>query len=669
MSVGDPVAPEDLPHPPRPPALSPRTAYRRAADRLVSEQRPDGCWEGEMVWNTMILSQYVIVCAVTGNPPRQHEREAMIRHYRATVTGKGGWGPHSESSHPSLYCTVLASVALRLLGVPADDPLCRGAAEWMRTLPGGPRAVPTWGKFWLALAGLYDYRGVNPVPPEMFLLPRWVPVHPNRFYCHTRSVYQAMAYLYGARFQADLGPLGAQLRHELFGSDTLPRERRCAGTDIHRPAGPLLHAVNAMLSGYELRPAPLLRRRALNRCLRRVEHEQLVTGELGLSPVNALLNVLVLHAARPGSAAVARALAAQAYWRWTDEAEGTRYAGARSQTWDTGFAVEALLAGQAGHEPEPAVADAVRRAAAFLRGAQVTEEIPQPTVTARSPALGGWCFSEGGHRWPVSDCTAEALAALAHAARAVPGAGGLPDENLRHAVRFLLERQNRDGGFGTYERRRGGRWLEALNPSEMFSDCMVEGSYVECTASALTAFAALPAHALGPLSSAVDRSCRRAVAFLLRRQEADGSWPAAWGVNRIYGTWFAVRGLRAAGLPADHPRLRRAAGWLRAVQRADGGWGEHHRGCTENRYAEHVRSQPVSTAWSLLALLDTGGPKDPVVVRGVDWLCRAQRPDGTWEQTSVNGVFFGTGLLDYRLYARYFPLWALGRWLDAREAS
>src|SRR6266481_8500589 len=48
-------------------------------------------------------------------------------------------------------------------------------------------------------------------------------------------------------------------------------------------------------------------------------------------------------------------------------------------------------------------------------------------------------------------------------------------------------RQNRDGGFGTYERRRGGRLVERLNPSEMFGQCMTELSYLECTASAIRA--------------------------------------------------------------------------------------------------------------------------------------------------------------------------------------
>ena len=34
----------------------------------------------------------------------------------------------------------------------------------------------------------------------------------------------------------------------------------------------------------------------------------------------------------------------------------------------------------------------------------------------------------------------------------------------------MLARQNADGGFGTYERRRGAAWLEAFNPSEMFGN-------------------------------------------------------------------------------------------------------------------------------------------------------------------------------------------------------
>ncbi len=627
-----------------------------------------------MVWNTMILSQYVIVCRIVGRTLPEPTRAAMTRHYGSTVTPEGGWGLHAESG-PSPYCTVLAHIALRLLGNRADDPLCADSAAWLRSQPGGARAVPTWGKLWLAVAGLHDYRAINPLPPELFLLPRRLPVHPDRLYCHTRSIYQAMAYLYGIRFSGDLGhPLTDELRRDLLGESRpgarppCRSDRRLLGADAQVPPGRALRAAFDVLAVYERHPLRRTRARALARCLARVTHEQEVTREFGLSPVSSLLNVLVLHASGAAPTAVDRALTAVDHWRWTDQERGIRYAGARSQTWDTAFAVEALLAHgptDTGDPTDAAVLTALRRGCGFLRDAQVTDEVPHPEVTARAPAAGGWCFSDGAHRWPVSDCTAEAAATLLHARHLLPETT-VPDEGrLRQATAFLLHRQNRDGGFGSYEPRRGSRLLEAANPSEMFSDCMVEGSYTECTGSALVAFTALARPEDPEHREEMDRAIRHGAHFLLRRQCKDGSWPAAWGVNRIYGTLFAVRGLRATGMPPTHPRLARAARWLESVQRADGGWGEHHQGCTENRYVEHPDSQPVMTAWALLALLDITGPGSASVRDGVRWLCERQADDGSWHQKAVTGVFFGTAMLDYRFYAEYFPLWALGAHLAA----
>jgi lanosterol synthase len=67
------------------------------------------------------------------------------------------------------------------------------------------------------------------------------------------------------------------------------------------------------------------------------------------------------------------------------------------------------------------------------------------------------------------------------------------------------------------------------------------------------------------------------------------------------------------------------------------------------------------TSWALLALLEVLPPTAPAVVRGVQWLRRRQRPDGSWPRQAVNGVFFCTAMLDYRLYKAYFPLWVLAR--------
>jgi lanosterol synthase len=135
-----------------------------------------------------------------------------------------------------------------------------------------------------------------------------------------------------------------------------------------------------------------------------------------------------------------------------------------------------------------------------------------------------------------------------------------------------------------------------------------------------------------------------------------------------YGTFHAVRGLRAAGVPGDSPALRRAAGWLVRHQKPDGGWGEHHTGCLRGRYVEHPYSQAVMTSWAVLALADVLGPEHEAVRRGAAWLASRQSDDGSWPREAVNGVFFGTAMLDYELYRAYFPLWALAR-VSGRPAA
>jgi squalene/oxidosqualene cyclase-like protein len=646
---------------------------------LIELQQADGAWEGEVVWCSMITAQIVITRVIIGRAGDAAWRNGVIRHFQKTQHDDGGWGLHPVSQS-YLFVTTLVYVALRLLGEAPNGPLTGPARTWIGNHPEGLTALPTWGKLWLSFVGLYSYAGVNPVPPEIFLLPRWSPVRADHLFCHTRYIYLGLAYLYGQRFSVDLGDVAVSLREELYDRpfrdvDFVSGRHVVASSDLYVAPGKLLRGINDLLRlagtiRRRWRIGNELRRRALRHCLELIRNEIAATAGQCLSPVNGVLNLLVLHANDPADPMIDTLLDALEVWRWQDESNGIRYAGARSQSWDTALTIQALLPGLARSSPRsPVITAAIRNGYAYLSARQCRSEPAAPNPD-RQTTVGGWCFSDGGHHWPVSDCAAEAVTAIL-ACHDIPGlipcAEQIDPQRLMAAAGFILDRQNADGGFGSYERRRGPAFLEQINPSEMFGRCMTEQSYIECTASCLEALAHLAEHL--PHDVQADRIAsakQRAITFLRRTQRLDGSYPGFWGINFIYATSFVLRAFAAAGRPDTDPTVQRALAWIEAKQRSDGGWGEHHSGCLDNRYVENGTSLISSTSWALLGLLSFGRPDRPAIARGVDWLEAHRQSDGLFPRESVNGVFFGAAMLEYTLYNAIFGTWALGHWSRER---
>ncbi len=278
--------------------------------------------------------------------------------------------------------------------------------------------------------------------------------------------------------------------------------------------------------------------------------------------------------------------------------------------------------------------------------------------------LGGWSFSDGTHRWPVSDCTAEALSAVLTAHRRadlLPSLRDrLPDLRLYQAVEFILSRQNPDGGFGTYERARGPALLERLNSTEMHAGCVTDFSHPEPTASCVSALARFRDDYPSYQAPRIRRAIGRGVRHLRSCQRPDGSYPGTWGINFTYAACFVTEALPNAGVPASDPAIARAVSWLRRTQKPDGGWGEHYTSCLTGSYVEHPQSQAAMTAWALLALVRAVGASDRDARRAARCLTLLQRQDaGGWPQQAASGVFFQTAVLDYRLYKDIFPTWAL----------
>lgn len=637
------------------------TALGRAVRALVAERDEDGSWEGECIWCALLAAEYVLTWHLVGRAIPEARRRRILRHFERTRLEGGLWGL-AEIGEPSLFVTTLVYVAARTLGMPADHELLRPARAFFAN-EGGATAIPTWGKFWLALLSLYGWEGVNPVTPDLWALPHWIPLHPSRYYCHTRLIYVAMAVLFAERFQAPVTSLTIAIRSELFpqGFDRVDfaKARNCL-----RP-GDLWEKPNVLLRrGYDLlrlveraRPQPA-RKRLLDELRALIRWELRSTNHTAISPVSGLLDILALRSEKPDDPDAERALEQFDCWVWEDDEDGFRVAGARSAIWDTSFAVQALSEAA----PQGAAIEAVRDGVRFLESQQIRTSFPGYRENHRTDPRGGYPVSWGWHGWPVSDCTAEAILCRLHA-------GDPADEDVVLAAQFILRSQAPDGGFGSYEAKRVPFSIEWMNPAEMFGDSMAETGYVECTASCIAALAKIASDRphllrlpeLSDWRRAVDRGARA----LRRTQRSSGAWPGAWGVRFIYGTWFGVRGLLASGAPVTDPAVRRACRWLKARQRADGGWGERLDPRVDD-YVPHEMGQVVQTSWALLALTEAHDPDFSALERAARFLARSQLGNGQWPRQDPHGLFHRTARLEYSLYRSYFPLWALAKFEACR---
>ena len=629
-------------------------ALDRGVEALLRMQRADGSWEGECVWNSMLTAQYAITTHIIGLQLPLARRQGILTQFRATQNEAGVWGLHPYDEG-SLFVTTLVYVAARLLGVPSTEPWLQPARR-MFEREGGVQTIPSWGKVWLALLDLYAWEGVNPILPEVWMLPSWVPIHPANYYCHTRLIYLGLAVLYGERFVSPRTEVIEELRSELYTRDYGTIEFAKHAGEAREADAPFqpsraLAIVFELSRQYERLQPKGIRQRLLPELRARMRRDLRASSYMSLSPVNGLLTVLALWAEDPDDPELEKAIERLDTWFWEDAEEGSRVAGAGSVCWDTSFTLQALAA-VPGMNEERSIA--VTKGSSFLVSQQIEKPHFDYRAAHRIDPSGGWCFSEIGHGWPVSDCTAEALLALLHAQPESLGRDG-----AARAARFILRCQNRDGGFGSYEPGKTRVPLEWMNPAEMFGRCMTERSYVECTASCLMALQEVQNRYPNLLRTSIGNAVRRARRFLVDSQNPDGTWDAAWGVRYVYSTMFGVRGLLAAGVPSTDERIRKACRWLVAHQRSDGGWGERQPSTLAPGYIDAGTSLPVQTAWALITLVEAAEPDGDVLARAVNYLEAVQDESGEWADGQFVGVFFETALLNYRLYRQYFPVMAL----------
>ena len=231
---------------------------------------------------------------------------------------------------------------------------------------------------------------------------------------------------------------------------------------------------------------------------------------------------------------------------------------------------------------------------------------------------------------------------------------------IERGMRWLAGMQSKDGGWGAFDADNTRKLVEKL-PFCDFGE-VIDPPSADVTAHVVEAFAA--EGRTGSLT------VRRGVVWLLRAQEPDGSWFGRWGANYVYGIGAAVPALIAAGVKPSKPAIRRAVAWLENHHNPDGGWGEDLRSYDDPALAGHGESTASQTAWALLALLAAGEHRGTAAERGIRWLARTQRADGSWDQPQYTGTGFpGDVYINYHLYRLAFPISALGRYVGLTHAE
>ncbi|MBI3467687.1 MAG: terpene cyclase/mutase family protein [Planctomycetes bacterium] len=666
--------------------LSPEGAYQQLAaplrrailntrQSLLADQHPDGYWVGELEGDTILESEYVLLLAFLGEQQSDRAIKAA-RYLQDQQLATGGWAMY-PGGQIDVSGSVKAYFALKLTG---HDP----SAEHMQRARdailahGGADRVNSFTRFYLALLGQISYEECPVVPPEMVLLPKWFPINLYAVSAWSRTMIVPLSIMSACRPVTTIDPqLGIR---ELFlrAPQNWPPPR-CPGlTDEGRfwRWDRVFFAIDRMLKWCERRRLHPLRKQALAAAehwmIKRLPH----SDGLGAIFPPMVWSIIALRAlGHDSSSPHLQYCRQQLDGLIIEESETIRLQPCKSPVWDTAITLRALA--DSGVAPDhPNVRSGVR----WLLEQQI--QTPGDWAQTVNAEPGGWCFEHANPHYPDLDDTAMAVMALAcqfdrsavSAEPLPPGLDLISDSEagdraaalqavtlldktagaLERATRWMAAMQNRDGGWGAFDKDNDRQFLCHVPFAD--HNAMIDPSTPDLTARVLESLGKLGRQVGDPL---VDR----AIDYLRSTQEADGSWFGRWGVNYIYGTWQVLTGLAAAKVPLDDPAVVAGANWLLAYQQPSGGWGE-----SADSYADpSLRGQgsvtASQTAWAVLGLMAAGLHEHAATIRGVRYLLNEQLADGTWNEPEFTGTGFPQVFyLRYHMYATYFPLMALSRW-------
>ena len=630
--------------------LSARVEKAAAASQkwLFSQQHEDGYWCGELEADSTLEADYILLHVLLGTGTQERFQKAA-NWILKLQNEDGGW-PIYRGGPSNISASVKTYFGLKLAGYTADHPALAKARKKILEL-GGVTEVNTFTKIYLCFFGQYDYDGGPAVPPEIVLFPNWFWFNIYEISSWSRAILVPLSICYAKKpFKKIPEEMGVQ---ELFvgGRDKSRMRLNWAKKTISwRNFFLVFDRITHLFERVHVRP---LRSMALRKAEKwMLERFEMSDGLGAIFP--AIMNSIIAMRCLGYSLDDPQMIRAMDEFEklGIEEGDTFRMQPAISPVWDTAYALFAL--GESGVPNNDA---RMIKCADWLLQKQV-RHVGDWKVKNPKGQPGGWYFEFNNEFYPDVDDSAMVCLGLS---RVEHPNGRYQRESVQRAIDWILSMQCRNGGWASFDKD-NDRMVFQYVP---FADhnAMLDPATVDITGRILEMLAAFGYDQTHP-------AVKRGLQFLRKEQEPDGSWFGRWGVNYIYGTMLVLRGMEAMGVEHIDPSLQSGAEWLRSMQNSDGGWGETCGSYDDPTTKGIGPSTPSQTAWAVLGLLAVGDTRSDSVARGVAYLLRTQRTDGSWDEAEFTGTGFPRVFyLKYHMYREYFPLLALTTYEKAMAAE
>jgi squalene-hopene/tetraprenyl-beta-curcumene cyclase len=628
------------------------SAISRAREWLLGIQQTDGHWSGELEGDTILETEYVLLHQFLGNPDRGKLRKLCNYVLRKWQNSDGGV-PTYPGGPSDVSASVKAYFACKLAGFDVNAPEIQILKERILAL-GGVTRCNTFTKLYLSIFGQYDWDGVPTIPPELILAPDWFFLTIYDMSSWSRAILIPLAIINVYRPSRAV-PADCKI-DELFVGGRKGKHLRLPWDQRIISLRNFFLVADRALKIYDGVPVKPFRKPAIRRSERWLRERQRGSGGLGAifpAMTHAVMAYKCLGYPDDHPAVLHELRELEKFE--IEEGDEIRIVPCVSPVWDTAIAVNALIdSGLPSEDPS------IKKACEWLLARQTTTKADW-SVKVPEAEPGGWYFEHENEFYPDIDDTIMVLMALYKAScpNGEPFTAAPPRfrDAMKRGLDWVFAMQNKDGGWGSFDKDNDKMALQYIPFAD--HNAMLDPSTSDITARTLEMASYF---GISKDDSRVDRAIR----FLKREQEADGSWFGRWGVNYIYGTWQTIRGLARIGEDVRSGMFLRATTWLKCVQNSDGGWGESCASYDDPaRFKGKGPSTASQTSWALMGLINSGETQSTEVRNGLDYLVRTQRHDGSWDEPWFTGTGFPRVFyLRYHLYCHYFPLWAMGQYVE-----